>query len=94
MGTGSGGTTTLRGGSTFSDNIANLKSKFPITAKGYFGKPGQGRTRTRNIESANPARTAATFAMLASRNPVSVISIGGKPSGIVLPPLFITNCLH
>ena len=68
----------LRGGNALEDNIADLEAKFPITPAGYFGKPGQGRKHTRNIESNNPARTAAEFAALASRNPVSAIPIEGK----------------
>ena len=75
MGTGSGG---LRGGNALGDNAAELKSKFPTTSNGYFGKPGQGRKHTRNIESSNPARTAAEFARIASKNPVSSIPIEGK----------------
>lgn len=75
MGTESGG---LRGGRTLEDNIAELKSKFPTTSSGYFDKPGQGRKHTRNIESNNPARTAAEFASIASWNPVSSIPIQGK----------------
>lgn len=81
MGTGSGGgtlITALRGGHRLDDNAVELKAKFPVTAKGYFGKPGQGRKHTRNIESDNPARTAAEFAGLASRCPVSAIAIEGK----------------
>lgn len=78
MGTGSGGIIALRGGSRFDDNITSLRSKFPINSQGYFGKPGQGRKRTRNIEAYNPARTAAEFANLASRNSVSAIAIHGK----------------
>lgn len=74
MGTGGG----LRGGNTFGDNIAELKSIFPTNGKGYFGKPGKGRKHTRNIESDNPARTAAEFAGIASRSPVSSIPIEGK----------------
>lgn len=75
MGTGSGG---LRGGHTLGDNIAELKSKFPTTSSGFFGKPGQGRKHARNIESNSPARTAAEFASIASRIPVSSIPIQGK----------------
>ncbi len=88
MGTGSGGdaaiggggvtTTALRGGNRLDDNIADLVSKFPATPKGYFGRPGQGRKHTRNIESDNPARTAAEFASIASRSHVSAIPIEGK----------------
>lgn len=78
MGTGSGGTVAIRGGRTLGDNISELKSRFPITSKGYFGKPGKGRGHTRNIESDNPARTAAEFAGIASRVPVSSIPIEGK----------------
>ena len=81
MGTGSGGSaaiTALRGGNRLDENMAKLSSKFPVTSKGYFGQPGQGRKHTRNIESDNPARTAAEFASLASRNPVSTIPIQGK----------------
>lgn len=88
MGTGSGGdaaiggggvtTTALRGGNRLDDNIADLVSRFPATPKGYFGQPGQGRKHTRNIESDNPARTAAEFASIASRSHVSAIPIEGK----------------
>ena len=78
MGTGSGGITALRGGNRLNDNIADLVSKFPATSKGYFGQPGQGRKHTRNIETDNPARTAAEFAGLASRGSVSAIPIEGK----------------
>lgn len=78
MGAGSGGTTALRGGKTLKDNIFDLKAKFPVTESGYFGKPGQGRKLTRNIESDNPARTAAEFTGIASRYPVSSICINGK----------------
>ena len=81
MGTGSGGNaaiTMLRGGNRLDENIVDLKAKFPITSRGYFGQLGQGRRHTRNIESDNPARTAAEFAGLASRNPVSAIPIEGK----------------
>lgn len=80
MGTGSGGEaiTTLRGGNKLDDNIINLTSKFPITSKGYFGRPGKGRKHTRNIESDNPARTAAEFAGIASRGLVSAVPIEGK----------------
>lgn len=90
MGTGSGGRetlerrlektpfTALQGGHRFDDNISDLKEKFPATTKGYFGKPGQGRKHTRNIESDNPAKTAAEFTNIASRCPVSVIAIEGK----------------
>jgi hypothetical protein len=78
MGTGSGGTTALRGGHTLGDNISELKSKFPTNSKGEFGKRGKGRKHTRNIESDNPARTAAEFAGIASRSPVSSVPIEGK----------------
>ena len=78
MGTGSGGITALRGGNRLGDNIADLTARFPVTSKGYFGRPGQGRKHTRNIETDNPARTAAEFASLASRGPVSAIPIEGK----------------
>ena len=81
MGTGSGGVTVLRGGYTLSDNAHDLKTKFPTNSKGLFGKRGQGRKHTRNIESTNPARTAAEFARIASRGAVSSIPIQGK--GIV-----------
>ncbi len=53
-------------------------SKIPATSKEYFGRPGQGRKHTRNIESDNPARTAAEFASIASRSHVSAIPIEGK----------------
>lgn len=81
MGTGSGGVapiTALQGGRRLDDNIADLKAKFPTTSSGYFGSPGQGRKHTRNIESDNPARTAAEFAGIASKCPVSAIAIEGK----------------
>ena len=78
MGTGSGGVAALRGGNVLADNVPSLKGKFPTTASGYFGKPGKGRKHTRNIESSNPARTAAKFASIASKNPVSCIAIEGK----------------
>lgn len=80
MGTGGGGgaITALKSGNTLEDNIAELKEKFPITGSGYFGKKGQGRKYTRNIESDNPARKAAEFAAIAGRNPVSSIPIKGK----------------
>lgn len=78
MGTGSGETTALRGGSTLSDNVSDLKSKFPVNSKGIFGRRGQGRGHTRNIDSSNPARTAAEFAGTASRGSVSAIPIEGK----------------
>ncbi len=78
MGTGSGDITALRGGNKLVDNIADLTSRFPVTSKGYFGRPGQGRKHTRNIESDNPARTAAEFAGIASRGQVSAIPIEGK----------------
>lgn len=81
MGTGGGGgaaITALRGGNRLDDNIADLVDRFPATSKGYFGQPGQGRKHTRNIESDNPARTAAEFAGLASKGSVSSIPIEGK----------------
>lgn len=78
MGTGSGGSAALRKGNGLDDNIADLVSKFPTTSKGYFGQPGQGRKHTRNIETDNPARTAAEFAGIASRNHVSATPIEGK----------------
>lgn len=80
MGTGSGGAsiTALRGGNRFDDNVAELIERFPATPKGYFGKPGQGRRHTRNIESDNPARTAAEFAGIASKCSVSAVAIEGK----------------
>lgn len=81
MGTGDGGgaaITALRGGNRLDDNIADLVDRFPATSKGYFGQPGQGRKHTRNIESDNPARTAAEFAGLASKGSVSSIPIEGK----------------
>ena len=81
MGTGSGGgaaITALRGGNRLDDNVADLVSRFPTTPKGYFGRPGQGRNHTRNIESDNPARTAAEFAGIASRSHVSATPIEGK----------------
>lgn len=81
MGTGSGGAvaiSALKGGSRFEDNLDNLESAFPLTPGGYFGKPGQGRRHTRNIESENPARAAAEFTSLASKNPVSAVPIEGK----------------
>lgn len=80
MGTGGGGASisALKGGSRLDDNTAELKERFPATSKGYFGKPGQGRRHTRNIESDNPARTAAEFAGIASRRPVSAVAIEGK----------------
>lgn len=81
MGTGGGGgaaITALRGGNRLDDNIADLVDRFPATNKGYFGQPGQGRKHTRNIESDNPARTAAEFAGLASKGSVSSIPIEGK----------------
>ena len=81
MGTGSGSKapiTALQGGHRFEDNIVDLKTKFPATSKGYFGSPGQGRRHTRNIESNNPAKTAAEFAGIASKCPVSAIAIEGK----------------
>lgn len=80
MGTGGGGASisALKGGNRLDDNTAELKERFPATSKGYFGKPGQGRRHTRNIESDNPARTAAEFAGIASRRPVSAVAIEGK----------------
>lgn len=79
MGTGGGdAVTALKSGNALGNNIAELKEKFPITGSGYFGKKGQGRGHTRNIESPNPARTAAGFAAIAGRNPVSSIPIEGK----------------
>lgn len=81
MGTGSGGPVaidTLRGGNRFEDNRATLEVAFPMTEKGYFGQPGKGRKSIRTIASNNPARTAAEFAGLASKNPVSSIPIEGK----------------
>lgn len=78
MGTGSGGITSLKGGNTLGDNIIELKKRFPVTNNGYFGTKGMGRGRTRNIESVNPARTAAAFASIAGRNPVSTVQIEGK----------------
>ena len=76
MGSGSGGTTALAGGRRFSDNLADLVARFPLNSKGYFGSKGEGRRHTRNIESTNPARTAAEFAQIASRNPVRIGTIG------------------
>lgn len=78
MGTGSGGTLALRGGNKLEDNLSHLTERFPLTSSGYFGKAGKGRKHTRNIESDNPARTAAEFAAIASANPVSSITIEGK----------------
>lgn len=79
MGTGGGGAVAaLKGGNTLEDNIAELKRKFPITRSGYFGKKGQGRGHTRNIESDNPARKAAEFAAIAGRSPTSSIPIEGR----------------
>lgn len=66
------------GGNALTDNIPSLKERFPTTANGYFGKPGKGRKHTRNIESSNPARTAAEFASVASKNPISCTAIEGK----------------
>lgn len=78
MGTGSGGPSALRGGNSLIDNMSALASRFPVTPSGYFGKPGRGRSHTRNIESGSPARTAAEFAGLAARTPVSAVPIEGK----------------
>ena len=78
MGTGSGGITALRGGGALSENVLDLKLKFPVNSKGLFGRRGQGRGHTRNIDSNNPARTAAEFAGTASRSAVSSIPIEGK----------------
>ena len=78
MGSGSGGSTALRAGNRLGDNIDSLKEKYPLNSSGYFGTKGEGRSHTRNIASDNPARTAAEFASLASRNPVTVETISGK----------------
>jgi len=78
VGCGSGGAWALKSGNRFADNISNLKEEFALNKNGYFGSRGMGRAHTRNIESNNPARTAAKFAGLASKNPVSVATIAGK----------------
>lgn len=77
MGSGSGGLA-LAGGRRFSDNLSDLVARFPLNAKGYFGNTGKGRGHTRNIESDNPARTAAEFAQIASRSPVTIKAIADK----------------
>ena len=43
------------------DNLEKTKKKYPTDSDGYFGKPGQGRSHTRNIESENPLETAQDF---------------------------------
>lgn len=80
MGLASGGVgiTALVGGNTLEENLSRLVEKFPVSESGYFGKRGHGKHYIRNIESNNPARTAAEFAQLASMYPSSVSVIKGK----------------
>lgn len=77
MGTGSGGLA-LRGGHALSQNLSNLKQKFHLSKSGFFGTPGKGRGRTRNISSSNPARTAQEFANLAAAQAARITTIAGK----------------
>lgn len=77
MGLGSGGGA-LKGGNRLIDNLGKLKDRFQLNNRGYFGIKGKGRDYTRNIESSNPARTAAEFAAIAGENPVSAVAIEGK----------------
>jgi hypothetical protein len=77
MGLGSGGGA-LRGGNRFSDNVPNLISRFKLNNNGYFGTKGKGGKGTRNLDSNNPAKTAAEFSAIASKAYVSARPIPGK----------------
>lgn len=53
---------------SFSDNLPNLTSKYPLTSTGYFGVKGQsGDSSIRNICSSNPRHDAKTFYSVASK---------------------------
>ena len=78
MGLGSGGSTALRGGNRFADNVNALINKFPVDGRGLFGTKGRGRGNVRNIASSNPARKAAEFVGIAATQYVSARPIPGK----------------
>lgn len=77
MGVGSGGAP-LKGGNRFSDNAPELLKRFKLNSNGYFGAKGTGGKGVRNLDSGNPARTAAEFAGIASKAYVSAKPIPGK----------------
>ena len=77
MGVGSGGAP-LKGGNRFSDNASELLKRFKLNSSGYFGAKGAGGKGVRNLDSGNPARTAAEFAGIASKAYVSAKPIPGK----------------
>ncbi len=63
---------------TFSDNLANLEQKYPLSDSGYFGTQGKGRFFVRHISSDTPLETANDFYDTATQNSVSERDIGGK----------------
>lgn len=60
----------------FSDNIARLTEKFPVSESGYFGKKGQSG-KVRNIESDDPVATAQDFFQMATEG-VATIKTNSK----------------
>lgn len=65
----------LAGARRFSDNVDQLKAKFPLSSVGYFGKRGTG---ARVIVTDNPALAAWDFAHLASGGASHLQTIPGR----------------
>lgn len=66
MGGGGGGSLAGGGAESVATNMAALKSDFPVTTSGYFGKASP-KGNVRLIESDNPLATAKKFYEIAAR---------------------------
>lgn len=64
--------------SNIADNLKNISKKYKLTESGYFGKPGRGRTFTRNISSKNPETTAKDFYETISQGGIEYSHAKGK----------------
>lgn len=80
MGGGGGGALSAGGASSVAVNLAKLKSDFPVTSSGYFGKASP-RGNVRLIVSDDPLAAAKKFFAIAAKN--GKVTSSNKP-GVML----------